>query len=244
MRAGLGSAPTKGPGSAAPRPSPLEKGAVAAKGGDWGFLVSCRGHGERRRKKPSVTASPCRLPFQGRFFETPPNRWRAAPRTPGHRSNAKTSAPHPQLPSQRRKSRSPPYRHARWDVPGQAHPAEAEAGVLHPGQAPVGRKGERPAIRSPRAGSNRQTPDMGPPSPVMRVFRGAGHMCFRRERQRRRKYIRPVPRNASLLTFSAGRKYLPAGEIFLNPPTTQFWDRGSAPMTPWGRSPHTPGQPN
>ena len=113
-----------------------------------------------------------------------------------------------------------------------------------PGQAPVGRKGERPATRSPRAGSNRQTPDMGPPSPVMRVFRGAGHMCFRRERQRRRKYIRPVPRNASLLTFSARRKYLPAGEIFLNPPTTQFWDRGSAPMTPWGRSPHTPGQPN
>ena len=66
---GSGKRPYKGTGRGGyDRPSPLEKGAVAAKGGDWGFLVSCRGHGERRRKKPSVTASPCHLPFQGRFL--------------------------------------------------------------------------------------------------------------------------------------------------------------------------------
>ena len=131
---------------AAPRPSPLEKGAVAAKGGDWGFLVSCRGHGEGRRKKPSVTASPCRLPFQGRFFETPPNRWRAAPRTPGHRSNAKTSAPHPQLPSQRRKPRSPPCHHARWDVPGQAHPAGADGPGFCQGRPQWAGRGSAPPL--------------------------------------------------------------------------------------------------
>ena len=214
MRAGLGSAPTKGPGSAAPRPSPLEKGAVAAKGGDWGFLVSCRGHGERRRKKPSVTASPCHLPFQGRFFETPPNRWRAVLRTPGYRSNAEVFGPQPQPSSKRREPPLPTLPPRPVGCARAGAPRGGRRPRFLPGQAPVDRKGERPATRSPRAGSNRQTPDMGPPSPVMGVFRGAGHMCFRRERQRRRKYIRPVPRNASLLTFSAGRKYLARWRTF------------------------------
>ena len=69
-RAGLGSAPTKGPESAGEIvQAPLKRGLSPPSGGDWGFLVSCRGRGEGRGKKPSVTASPCHLPFQGRFFE-------------------------------------------------------------------------------------------------------------------------------------------------------------------------------
>ena len=53
----------------APVRAPLKRGLSPPSGGDWGFLVSCRGHGERRGKKPSATASPCHLPFQGRFLK-------------------------------------------------------------------------------------------------------------------------------------------------------------------------------
>ena len=48
--------------------APLKRGLSPPPGGDWGFLVSCRDRGEGRGKKPSVTASPCHLPFQGRFW--------------------------------------------------------------------------------------------------------------------------------------------------------------------------------
>ena len=48
--------------------APLKRGLSPPSGGDWGVLVYCRGRGESRRKKPSVTASPCHLPFQGRFW--------------------------------------------------------------------------------------------------------------------------------------------------------------------------------
>ena len=48
--------------------APLKRGLSPPSGGDWGFLVSCRDRGEGRGKKPSVTASPCHLPFQGRFW--------------------------------------------------------------------------------------------------------------------------------------------------------------------------------
>ena len=93
MRAGLGPAPTEGRAESWPRPvslgplgrftssrptdgerwggpvqAPLKRGLSPPSGGDWGFLVSCRRRGAGRGKKPSVTASPCRLPFQGRFL--------------------------------------------------------------------------------------------------------------------------------------------------------------------------------
>ena len=198
---GSGTRPCKGAGSGGyDRPSPLEKGAVAAKGGGWGFLVPCRGRGERRRKKPSVTASPCHLPFQGRFLAggqcpplrrsaagssrptdgeqhpkaMPPNRWRAAPRTPGCRSNAETLDLHPQFPSQRRRPRSPPHHHARWDVPGQAHPAGAETTGLHPRQAPVGRKGEWGPLDPPAPVATARPPVRVPRPPSMGVLRGSG----------------------------------------------------------------------
>ena len=48
--------------------APFSRGLSPPSGGDWGFLASCRGRGEGRGKKPSVTASPCHLPFQGRFW--------------------------------------------------------------------------------------------------------------------------------------------------------------------------------
>ena len=60
-------APYKGSGGLTVQ-APLKRGLSPPPGGDWGFLVSRRGREERRRKKPSVTASPCHLPFQGRFW--------------------------------------------------------------------------------------------------------------------------------------------------------------------------------
>ena len=129
MRASLGSAPAKGPGAAGMIvQASLKRGLSPPPGGDWGFLVSRRGREERRGKKPSVTASPCHLPFQGRFLAggqcpplrrsaagssrptdgeqhpkaMPPNRWRAAPRLPGYRSNAEVFDPQPQPSSERR----------------------------------------------------------------------------------------------------------------------------------------------
>ena len=59
--------------------APLKRGLSPPPGGDWGFLASCRGRGEGRGKKPSVTASPCHLPFQGRFWRADnvrPYEWR------------------------------------------------------------------------------------------------------------------------------------------------------------------------
>ena len=128
---------------AAPRPSPLEKGAVAAKGGDWGFLVSCRGHGERRRKKPSVTASPCHLPFQRRFLKRP--RTDGAQRR-GCRGIGQTLRSSTRSPSRRPNAeslRSPLHRSARWQVPRQAHFAGADGPDHRPSQAPVGREREQ-----------------------------------------------------------------------------------------------------
>ena len=60
-------APYKGSGGLTVQ-APLKRGLSPPPGGDWGFLVSCRRRGAGRGKKPSVTASPCHLPFQGRFW--------------------------------------------------------------------------------------------------------------------------------------------------------------------------------
>ena len=60
-------APYKGSGGLTVQ-APLKRGLSPPSGGDWGFLVSCRRRGAGRGKKPSVTASPCHLPFQGRFW--------------------------------------------------------------------------------------------------------------------------------------------------------------------------------
>ena len=80
----------------------------------------------------------------------------------------------PQPSSSTENLRSPPHRPAWWYVPGQARPAGAEAAILRPSQAPVGRKGDRRALRSPRAGRDRQAHSTGLPSPVMGVLRGSG----------------------------------------------------------------------
>ncbi len=72
------SRPTGGERRAAVQ-APLKRGLSPPPGGDWGFLVSCRGRGAGRGKKPSVTASPCHLPFQGRFWRADivrPYEWR------------------------------------------------------------------------------------------------------------------------------------------------------------------------
>ena len=141
---GSGKRPYKGTGRGGyDRPSPLEKGAVAAKGGDWGFLVSCRGHGERRRKKPSVTASPCHLPFQRRFLKRP--RTDGAQRR-GCRGIGQTLRSSTRSPSRRPNAeslRSPLHRSARWQVPRQAHFAGADGPDHRPSQAPVGREREQ-----------------------------------------------------------------------------------------------------
>ena len=66
---GSGTRPYKRARSGGPdRPSPLEKGAVAAKGGDWGFLLSCRSRGEEQaqRNPPSRLRRATSL-FKGGF---------------------------------------------------------------------------------------------------------------------------------------------------------------------------------
>ena len=121
--------------------APLKRGLSPPSGGDWGFLVSCRGHREGRGKKPSVTASPCHLPFQGRFLRCP--RTDGAQRR-GCRGIGQTQNFPTRTPSRRSNAESlrpPPHRPAWWQVPRQAHSAGAEAVILSPSQAPVGREG-------------------------------------------------------------------------------------------------------
>ncbi len=54
------------------RPSPLEKGAVAAEGGGWGFLLFCRGCGDgpKQRNPPSRLRRATSL-FKGGFLRRP-----------------------------------------------------------------------------------------------------------------------------------------------------------------------------
>ena len=121
--------------------APLKRGLSPPSGGDWGFLASCRGCREGRGKKPSVTASPCHLPFQGRFLRCP--RTDGAQRR-GCRGIGQTQNFPTRTPSRRSNAESlrpPPHRPAWWQVPRQAHSAGAEAVILSPSQAPVGREG-------------------------------------------------------------------------------------------------------
>ena len=111
---------------AAPRPSPLEKGAVAAKGGDWGFLVSCRDHGEEQaqRNPPSRLRRATSL-FKGGFLRRP--RTDGAQRR-GRQGIGQTRKPPPRTPSSRPSAGSP-----------APHPATMPGGMCQGRRTPRGR---------------------------------------------------------------------------------------------------------
>ena len=207
MRAGLGPALTKGPGSAGLIvQAPLKRGLSPPKAVTGGFS-SPAGAAERDggRNPPPRLRRATSL-FKGGFWG-----WRAtkdtgpciggcvecddSARPADGEQHPQSHAPEPmarstevagvsvkcgelRFPPQPSSStenlRSPPHRPAWWYVPGQARPAGAEAAILRPSQAPVGRKGDRRALRSPRAGRDRQAHSTGLPSPVMGVLRGSG----------------------------------------------------------------------
>ena len=186
---------------AAPRPSPLEKGAVAAKGGDWGFLASCRdrGEGPTQRNPPSRLRRATSL-FKGGFWRAGnvrpyegARRGRRAPRMGssipkpcprtdgvqrrGCRGIGQTLRSSTRSPSRRPNAeslRSPLHRSARWQVPRQAHFAGADGPDHRSSQAPVGRERERAPFDPLAPIVAAGLPLRVPRPPSMGVLRGSG----------------------------------------------------------------------
>ena len=196
-----GTRPCKGAGSGGyDRPSPLEKGAVAAKGGDWGFLVSCRGTEKDGGRNPPSRLRRATSLFKGGFWRADnvrpyegARRGRRAPRMGssipkpcprtdgaqrrGCRGIGQTLRSSTRSPSRRPNAeslRSPLHRSARWQVPRQAHFAGADGPDHRSSQAPVGRERERAPFDPLAPIVTAGLPLRVPRPPSMGVLRGSG----------------------------------------------------------------------
>ena len=124
--AGLGPAPTKGLESAGQIQAPLKRGLSPPKAVTGGFSSPAGTTEKNRRKETLRHGFAVPPPFSREVFDTPRTDGTQRRGRQGIGQTLRSSARSPSRRPNAESLRSPLYRPARWDVPGQAHPAGAD----------------------------------------------------------------------------------------------------------------------
>ena len=220
------------------RPSPLEKGAVAAEGGGWGFLLFCRGCGDgpKQRNPPSRLRRATSL-FKGGFLRRPPEpmaRSAEDARVSVKRENLRPAPPAP-VPAQ--KVPLPTLPPCPVGCARAGAPRGGRGWRPPPRPGPSGPEGGAPRHSIPSRRSQPPSPQYGSPVPRKRGFSGgAGREETRPAAQRRARSPCPRPLSGSLVTFWPSRKSLAPGGRNSPPPVRVFayFLRAEKVPRPWG----------